>query len=296
VSALDRVIANVAAGQHGVVARRQLLQLGMGEFAVRLRIADGRLHRLYRGVFTLGSSSPSLKCRWKGATLALGDHAVLSHFDAAALHDLIPVRDGDVHVTVPGTNARHQPGIRAHRIRKVHADDRAEVDEIAVTSIPRTLLDLAAILDPTQLRRAYERLERLDLLDVPSLHDVIERTSGHRGAKRLRRLLAYNPTAAAGAESELERIFLDLLNAHGIPAPQTNVLVEGFLVDCFWPRSNLVVELDGFEFHSDRVAFERDRRRIVELRRAGHQVLPFTYAQVTREPAWVVGAVLSALS
>jgi very-short-patch-repair endonuclease len=296
VSDLDRLIAELGAPQHGVVARRQIRGLGAGDDAVDRRVADRRLRPVYRGVFIVGDRPPSLKARWKAATLALGDDALLSHFDAMALWDLGSVRDGDVHVTAPGRHAEHQPGIRAHRIRKVHEDDRDEVDGIPVTSVARTLLDLAAVAAPIELRRSYERAERLGLLDLEAIADVTQRHSGHRGAKRLRRLLAYDPRAAAGARSELERLFIDLLNAHGVPAPQTNVLVEGFLVDCFWPRANLVVELDGFEFHNDRETFERDRRRIVELRRVGCEVLPLTYAQVTREPAWVIEAVLSALS
>ena len=164
-----------------------------------------------------------------------------------------------------------------------------------MTSVARTLLDLAAVLDATRLRRAYEQAERAGGLDLTAIVDVLERTRGHRGARRLRRLIGYDPAAAAAAESELERIFLDLLRSHGVPGPQVNVLVEGFLVDAYWPDAGLVVELDGYEFHNDREAFERDRRRIVELRAAGHEVLPLTYSQVAREPRWTVDAVVHAL-
>lgn len=295
VSRFDRAIWELAHEQYGVVALRQLREVGLSDGAVRDRLADRRLHPLFRGVVVVGARYPSLRGRWKGATLALGDDALLSHHDAAVLANLSTLRQAAIHVTVPGRHAESRPGIRAHRTRGVHPADRAVVDGIPVTSVARTLLDLAAVLDATRLRRAYEQAERAGGLDLTAIVDVLERTRGHRGARRLRRLIGYDPAAAAAAESELERIFLDLLRTHGVPGPRVNVLVEGFLVDAYWPDAGLVVELDGYEFHNDREAFERDRRRIVELRAAGHEVLPLTYSQVAREPRWTVDAVVHAL-
>jgi very-short-patch-repair endonuclease len=244
----------------------------------------------------VGAPYPSLRGRWRAATLALGDHALLSHRDAAVLHDLASARRPAVEVTVPGRNARHQSGINPHRIVTPHADDRAVVEAIPVTSVARTLLDLAAILDPLGLRRAYEQAERMGVLDRVAIEMLLERCRGHHGYGRLRALAAYDPAAAARAESELERIFCDLLRRFGIPLPLVNVLVDGYLVDAYWPGARLVVELDGFEFHRDRDTFERDRRKLADLRRSGFEAVAFTYRQLTRDPEWVVGTVRSLLA
>jgi very-short-patch-repair endonuclease len=290
-SELDLRIAERAARQHQVIALRQLRELGAGEKAVRRRLSDRRLHPLFRGVFAVGLARPSLRGRWKAATLALGEDALLSHRDAAVLLDLASERRPGVDVTVPGRNARSQPGISAHRIVVSVPADRNEVDGIPVTSVARTLLDLAALLGPTKLRRAYERAERVQALDVRAIDDLLLRSNGHRGAGRLRDLRAYDPALAAQAESELERIFLDLLRAHRVPMPQVNVLVDGFLVDAYWPEADVVAELDGYEFHHDREAFERDHAKLAKLRLAGHEVLALTYEQVVRDPSWAVTTV-----
>jgi very-short-patch-repair endonuclease len=159
---------------------------------------------------------------------------------------------------------------------------------IPVTSLARTLLDVAATEDEFALRRMYERAERLQILNLTPIRKVLTLRKGHRGAARLGALLDYDPTAAADAVSELERLYLDLLRAAGLPTPAVNVLVDGQLVDCYWAEADLVVELDSYEFHGDRDAFERDRAKIADLRAAGHEAVQFTYRQVTQRPAWVV--------
>jgi very-short-patch-repair endonuclease len=158
---------------------------------------------------------------------------------------------------------------------------------IPVTSLARTLLDVAATEDELALRRIYERAERLQILNLTPIRKVLALRKGHRGAARLSALLDYDPTAAADAVSELERLYLDLLRSAGIPEPQVNVLVDGHLVDCYWPAADLVVELDGYEHHGDREAFERDRAKIADLRAGGHEAVQFTYRQITQRPAWV---------
>jgi very-short-patch-repair endonuclease len=160
-----------------------------------------------------------------------------------------------------------------------------------VTSTARTLLDLSDVVSPLVLRRAYERAEELGVLDTKALHKLLARSNGRRGVSALRALLDYDPTAAAQAESELERLFLDLLRSAGLPEPQVGVLIDGYLVDAFWPEANLVVELDGYEFHRDRETFERDREKAAKLRLAGRTLIALTYRQVTNEPDWVLTTV-----
>jgi very-short-patch-repair endonuclease len=126
---------------------------------------------------------------------------------------------------------------------------------------------------------------------VRAAHELLQRSNGRRGFAALRALVAYDPSRAVGARSELELRFLDLVRDAGLPAPQVNVPVEGFVVDAYWPFAHLVVELQGYAYHSDRATFERDHARLARLKLAGYDVLALTWRQVTEEAAWVAGAI-----
>jgi hypothetical protein len=208
VSGIEGRIAALAARQHGVVATRQLRVLGVSATAIRRRVTDARLRTLHQGVYVIGESTQ--KGRWLAAVLALGPDAVLSHRDAAALHGLRRCERRAIEVTIP-RRARRRRGITVHETRPLHPDDRTAVDGIPVTSISRTLLDLAELLTPTQLRRAYVEAERLRALDLTAIRELLGRSNGRRGVTALRALMAYDPSAAAEARSELERGFLDLV-------------------------------------------------------------------------------------
>lgn len=287
-SSLDAALNSYAATRHFVVSLAELAEHGFSRHAVAVRLGDGRLHRLHRQVFAVGRRPVSFRGRWRAAVLAAGNGAVLSHLHAAALLDLVKPPSGSVHVLVPHRWLASRRGLALHTTSALAASEHTTLDGIPATSLPRTLLDAASLTDELQLRRMYERAERLQILDADAIRRVLNDHRGHRGAARLRALLAYDATAAADAVSELERRYLDLLSAAGLPTPQVNVLVDGYLVDCYWPRANVVVELDSYEFHGDREAFERDRAKLAELRRAGRQAVAFTYRQVTERPEWVV--------
>jgi very-short-patch-repair endonuclease len=287
---IDLRIAELGRGQHDVVGLGQLRELGVTEGAVRRRLSDCRLYRLFRGAYAVGSPRVTQRGRWKAATLSVGAGAALSHEHAAALRDLAKAR-GPIDITVAGRRPRSQRGIRIHRTRRLDPADIDEVDGIPVTSVARTFLDLAAATTAAELQRLWERAERLQILDVAAVRRVLAGANGRRGTARLAALLEYDPEAAAQAESELERLFLDLIRSAGLRMPHVGVLVDGYLVDTYWPEANLVVELDGYAFHHDRATWERDHRKLAELRAAGREVLSFTYRQVTEEPAWVLGLV-----
>jgi very-short-patch-repair endonuclease len=286
----DARLEALAASQYGVFAVWQLEGIGVDARTVAARVRDRRLRRLFRGVYSTGPYL-SVRGQWMAAALACGPGAVLSHSAAGALWELIEWKGGPTDVTAPG-RLRSRRGLRVHRSRGIQARDRAVIDRIPGTSIARTLLDLAATLTATQLQRAYEAAELARALDLRAVTELLDRSNGHRGVGALRTLLAYDPTVAAEALSELERIFLDVLREHGVALPQVNVLVDGFLVDAYWPEADLVVELDGYEFHNDREAFERDHHKLAALRLAGHDVLALSYEQVTTDPGWMATSVL----
>jgi hypothetical protein len=180
---------------------------------------------------------------------------------------------GPVHVAVSG-GRRARRGIVFHRARDLNMA-RAVRHHIPLTAPSYTLLDLASVFPPRRLERALEAADRLELLDVAELTHLCATSNGRKGTGVLSSLLArLHP--APHTRSELERRFLRLCRDGGVPQPAVNVPVEGIEVDFLWPGARLVVEVDGYEFHRDRAAFERDRRRDAVLQRAGYRVLRIT--------------------
>jgi len=287
-------IAALAARQHGVATRRQLLALGFSRHAIDRWIASGRLHPIYRGVYAVGHANLSRRGRWMAAVLACGDEAVLSHRSAGALWDIAPTSSPLTDVTVPRGRSGHRR-IRLHQVRRLTDDDRTVHDAIPVTSVARTLFDLAEVFDARRLERALERAERLQLFDLRAIEGQIERGRGRRALKRIVPVLGASHPAPQ-TRSELERDFLDLCRSTDLPAPQVNVIVEGYEVDALWPDQRLIVELDSFEYHRTRAAFERDRARDTALQLAGHRVLRITWRRLRDEPGAVATAIRTLLA
>jgi Protein of unknown function (DUF559) len=166
---------------------------------------------------------------------------------------------------------------------------------IPVTSPSRTLVDFAALETGTRLARTFEEADRLGLLDRSQVREVLDRAPARRGAGRVRRLLReYLPPT--WTRSELERRFLELCNDSNLPPPAHNVLAAGFEVDVLWPRQRLVVELDGYEFHRTRAAFERDRVRDVRLKLAGYEVVRITARRLAADPAGIAKEIRALLA
>jgi predicted transcriptional regulator of viral defense system len=275
------LIRELAERQHGVVARRQLLELGLGPGLIRDRVRAGRLISLHRGVFALGHRRIGLRGEWIAAVLAAGPAAVLSHGSGAHLWDLRRSR-GAVDVT-RSSGGVGRAGIRIHQARLLSLDITARA-EIPVTTVERTLADIAAGLDERQLERAVIAADRAGELNWPRLVETLDRSSGRVGIARLRRVVSATDPHAVEARSPLEVDFLALCRGAGLPAPQINVLVEGRLVDFFWPRQRVVVETDGYDYHRDRAAFERDHESTLALEAAGYAVRRATYRMLRQEP------------
>jgi putative AbiEi antitoxin of type IV toxin-antitoxin system len=236
-------VTAIAARQHGVVTARQLHGAGVTKDAIRRRIESGRFTRLHRGVY-LASSLPAQFTPHMAAVLACGTGAVLSHHSAAATWGIRPPHPGDVHITVPGRKKRHRAGVRAHRGR-LEPRERTRHHGIPITTPARTLHDLAPLLPLRDLERA---LEQALVLRLPGRAEL-EAMQEQPGITR----------------SEAEARLLDLIVKAGLPRPLTNVRVHGYEVDMYWPQERLVVEVDGFAYHSSRAAFERDRARDARL-------------------------------
>ena len=269
-----------------MVARRQLIALGLTRDQIDGRLGAGRLHSLHRGVYAVGHRVVERRGHWLAAVLACGPGAVLSHRSAAALWGIRPTAQTRFEVTV-ARRGHNRPGIALHRAR-LAGEDTATEDHIPTTSLPRTLLDLASLTPLDAVVRALEEAERRRLIDTRPVHELLERANGHAGTGRLTQaLLAHDPQATR-TKSDLERRFLTLITQAGLPRPALNTLVAGFEVDVVWRKERLIVELDGFATHRTRAAFERDRKRDAALLAAGHRTLRVTARRLDVEPAAIV--------
>jgi very-short-patch-repair endonuclease len=278
---LDRRLAALADANHAVVEVRQLQAIGATRRQIGWRIDSRRLIPLHRGVYAVGHRRLKPEGWWLAAVRAIGPGAVLSHAHAAALWDLRPTPGGRVNVTVHSSGRRRRKGIRVHATRDLPPDHVTIRNRIPVTTVARTLADLAGTVELPQLARAVEAAEALRHLDVPS---VLAASAGRPGAIALKRLLEEDPPHT---RSDFEAAFNALCDRYGLPRPVTNTHVLGHLVDCVWPDHGLIVELDSWRHHGTRAAFERDRERDAELASSGYATLRFTYRQVTRRHGWV---------
>jgi len=290
----ERLVAELAARQHGVIALRQLVAIGVTRDSVRRRLESHRLHRVFPRVYAVGHARLTLRGRWMAAVLACGERTLLSHDDGGALWEILPVKGTRIHVTVAARGAHPRRGLRVHTTLHLPPTERAVRDGIPVTSVARTLLDIAES-DPSRLRRAWDAAARLRLLDVRAVEATCANGHGPRGLKHLVPLLEDRTRVSPDTRSELEARFFELCHTFDLPLPACNVLVDGYLVDAYWPAQRLIVELDSWEFHRDRGAFERDRERDADLQAAGCRVVRITWRRLTerpREVARLIGRLL----
>jgi very-short-patch-repair endonuclease len=287
----DAPISELAATQHGVVATRQLLAIGYTEDMIRRRVEASRLHPVCAGVYSVGTKILSSNGHRMAAVLAYGDGALLSHSSGVALWGFRPRPLFPLHVMVPGTSRKSRQRIVVHRARSIGDSDRDVVDSIPVTSVVRTILDYAAGADVDQLLRAIEQADRQGQFNPLQLELAIEACRNRKGTRKLRRILKMYQ-AAPDSRSRLERLFLRIIRAAGLPEPQTNVLVAGVLVDFFWPEWGLVVEIDSLAFHANPRKFESDRAWDAILQRAGYRILRITEARLA-DPAGIIDDILA---
>jgi very-short-patch-repair endonuclease len=286
----ERSLSELAARQQGMVSTPQLAAHGIDREVIGRLVASGWLTRMHVGVYRVGAFSGPFGDEM-AALLACGPRSALSHRTSLHLW-AIRERVGPVEVIVPG--GRATASVRWKRA-PLPPGDVVERHGMRVTTPARTLTDIAGTTTPRELARLVEEAQRLKLVTPGELAAAVERARGRTGVGRLKTILL-SAAEPAFTRSEAERRLLELVREAGLPRPLTNVNVAGYEVDFLWPQHRLVVEVDGYEFHRSREAFERDRARDAALLVAGFRVLRVTWRQLTNEPQWFPSALAATTS
>jgi very-short-patch-repair endonuclease len=292
-SSFEQVAHPIAVRQHGVVARSQLLDAGIPSHLIDRHLRQGRLDALHRGVYGIGPILPP-RAREMAACLACGPRAVISHGSAAGLWGILaPVPKGAA-IEVAVRQGHHvRPGIIVHRLSTLRDDECTRTDGVPVSTPARTLLDLAVAAPHRTIERALDEAVARRLVTPAKMRCILERHAGRPGTRRLRAVLDRDHPAFT--RSEAEERFLELVRGAHLSPPERNVLVGRHQVDVLWRAERLVVEIDGYAFHSSRRAFERDRLRDRELAGHGYRVIRVTWRHLVNEPLRLLVQLVKAL-
>lgn len=280
-----QALAELAEQQHGVVSTRQLRELGYSYDVTSDAAASGHLHRVHRGVYAVGRRRLDWHGRCLAAVLACAP-AYASHASAGWIWGLL--RYAPEWIDVTARTKRHSKAtVRLHHGR-LNSRDCTEREGIPVTSLARTQLDLAATFPARRIERVLERSEELGLFDLTATEELLSRLPHHRGAKPLREALAIYRPDPTFTRSGVEERFVELVKAAGLPVPAMNCNVVGLELDAYWEAERFAVELDVYETHGTRAAFERDRLRQEDLLLAGIEMDRITGPRLKREPERVM--------
>jgi very-short-patch-repair endonuclease len=267
----------LARGQHWVLTRQQLLAIGYTSEAIDVRLEQGRLHRVFAGVYAAGRPHVTRDGYLIAAVLACGTGAGLSSYSAGELYEMIKRRPGPVHVSVLAPRAPRVPGITVHRRRRF---DLGTYRGIPVTSPVCTLIDLSHKLHDFQLERAINEAVNRDLVDLDELREAA------RGRSRaVGRLLDRDSFVVT--DTVLEQRFARIARRAGLPRPETQARLAGGGVDFYWPQLDLVVEADSLRFHRTPFQQRTDVLRDHKNFKAEIRTLRFTHWQICREPDYV---------
>jgi very-short-patch-repair endonuclease len=274
----------LAQRQHWVITRPQLLDIGYTSEAIQVRLEDGRLHRVFSGVYVVGRPHLTREGYLMAAVLACGEGAALSHFSAAELYAIVKRWPGRIHVSVPVPRAPRIRGITVHRRKSIEV----RIHKGIPTTTPIcTVIDIARGLDEQRIERAINEAVNLDLVDLEELHAAARGRSS-----AIVRLLDREKFAVT--DTVLEQRFLRIVRKTGLPLPQTQRRLEGGRVDFYWPTLDLIVEADSLRFHRTPAQQRADRLRDQKHFAAGIRTLRFTHWQVWHEPDHVEAILLSA--
>jgi Transcriptional regulator, AbiEi antitoxin len=274
----ERAIAWIASRNHGVATRAQLLAAGLTADQITHRVRRGLLIRVYPGVYRVGHTAWSLESSYLAAVRACGDDAVLSGLAAAHFLWLVRGKPPAPEVTVPVK--RRAKGVTVRRV-ELRPNERSRLRGIPVTSVARTLVDLAAQLDLDDLSLAFDEAWHRYRIGPGHVDRILIGRRGPPGAEKLRLVMGHDAELVL---SRLERAFIALLRAHGLPLPLTNIRVGAHRIDCHWPDLNLILELDSFAFHNSRTSWESDRSRERAARATETEHQRLTWYDVVEEP------------
>jgi very-short-patch-repair endonuclease len=293
-SAAER-ISRIASLQRGRVARQQLLAAGITSSAIGRLIARGHLHPERRGVYAVGHPGEAPLTRETVALLSCRPGTVLSHLTAARLWGLVPERRGPIEVTVAGKNTGHPPGVRVHRTRQLDRTDVRFRHGLPVTSPARTLVDVAEELTGRPLELALDEGLASEQVRMSQIRAAIARCPTRHGAAVLKALLDQR-TGSTISRSQAEEQMSKLIGAARLPRPEMNYPLLDFVADFAWVEHRVVLEVDGYPFHSTKTAFERDRRKDAVFKAGGWDVIRVSRNQVFHDSYAVIALVAMAIA
>jgi hypothetical protein len=285
------IMARVATSAQGVATRQELLDAGMSSDQINDRRISGALIPEFEGVYRVGHRAPSVEAHYMAAVKACGKGSVLRGRAAAHLWGLIRGPAPVPQVLTP--TERRIKGIDTTRSRRIDRRDVTERNGIPITTVARTVVDVAADSTPDDLALYFHAGATRYKLKPHHVEAVLKRKRNAKGAARLRRVI-YGDTRAL--LSDLERGFIALLEAHNLPLPRTNIPKDGHWVDCRWDDYPLTVELDSYRFHNTRRAWEEDQKRERKARRRGDEYRRYVYSDVFEDPEPTVADVAQLLS
>ena len=269
----------LARRQHNVISRKQLLALGYSRRAIQHRLASGRLHVIFRGVYAVGRPEVSRLGFLMAAVLACGETAVLSHYSAGEVYGICKPHRGDVHVSLPGAERRVDE-IRVHRRAKL---ERVRRHGLPLTTPVDTLIDLAAA--GANVEAAVNNADKLDVIHVGDLRQALEKVDPRPGVPALKQLIDIHTFVLT--DTELERLFPPIARRAGLPKPLSQVWLNGGRVDFYFPGLGIVVECDGGRYHRTPLQQTNDAARF--QRHAVAELIPlrFTHWQIRYDPKTV---------
>ena len=288
---VEQRIARIAGRQDNVIGRDQLLDTGLGRGAIAHRVMTGAWQRLHWNVYLVGPAPPTLMARARAAVLSCGAGAVVSHRSAAEMFRLLPESGGEVHVTMAGRHVAPREGVRVHRVAAFGPGEVTKMRGIPVTTVARTICDLAGTEEPRDVEHAYQEALYRQIVTDRALATLLKREPRRKGAPIIRELLR-DPRMT---RSQKERALLKLLDQAQLPRPVTNVRLHDYLVDAYWPAERLVLEFDGWRAHGHRSAFEGNRKRDQVMLAQGLRVLRVTDRQLEGEPVAVAARIAMSL-
>jgi hypothetical protein len=283
------------AARHNVVTTDELRALGLADRDISYRVKVQRLHRKYREVYAVGRPDLTLDGVFLAAVLACGDEAKLCRFSALRKFELR--RGGTYRIDVVAPRSiKPKKGIRLHRPLSLGALDTTIVDDIPITTVAQTLLDVAAPAYRLNVAKLLHEAAVQELLDMRAVWAVLARQPNHPGARTLDRA---SREEVPFTRSDLEEAALSLFRSFSVPQPETNVWVSDGAklveVDCLWREFGLIVEIDSARYHGTRWRRRQDAAKTAALRARGWTVLRFWDVEVNGTPAQVAAAILAAI-